>query len=240
MPVWTSSKTSAAPTSSHAARIDGQQLRRHDVHARLALDRLDQHRGGVGVDGGGDLGRVDGAEPRHQRRERRLLGLLRRGAQRAVGAAVERVQRDDHVAARAVLAHELDRRLVGLGARVAEEHAAAQRPRGEPVRQPHVRLGGEQVRDVDQPPDLLLHGRDHARMAVAEVVDRDPAQEVEVLDRPSQSVSQHPGTGDELDRVARVGVREAHEAGLTFVPMPASVNSSSSSECGSRPSMMCA
>ena len=28
MPVWTSSNTSAAPTASHAARIDGQQLRR--------------------------------------------------------------------------------------------------------------------------------------------------------------------------------------------------------------------
>ena len=63
-------------------------------------------------------------KPGDQRRERRLLGLLRRRRQRAVGAPVERVVGDDHVAARARLADELDRGLVGLGARVAEEHDA--------------------------------------------------------------------------------------------------------------------
>ena len=69
----------------------------------------------------------DRAEARHERRERRLLGLLRRRRQRAVRAAVERAVGDDDVAARARLAHELDRRLVGLGAGVAEEHDAAER-----------------------------------------------------------------------------------------------------------------
>ena len=73
---------------------------------------------------------------------------------------------------------------------------------------------------------------------MAEVVDRDPAEEVEVLD--AVGVRQHAaGAGGERDVVARVGGSQSgHEAGLTFVPMPASVNSSSSSECGSRPSMM--
>jgi hypothetical protein len=61
------------------------------VHARLALDRLEQDGGGAVVDGAGDRvgGRRDGDEAGHERRERRLLALLRRGRQRAVGAAVE-------------------------------------------------------------------------------------------------------------------------------------------------------
>src|SRR6185437_1273301 len=83
----------------------------------------------------------------------------------------------------------------------------------------------------------------------------DPAQEVEVLVAllvPQQrAVSSH-----ELDRQARVGAdhalgldalqlgeRHASSASapsVILVPMPASVNSSSSSECGVRPSRMCA
>ena len=48
------------------------------VDAALALDRLEQHRGGVLVDGRGDRlrGRLDRDEARHERREGRLLGLL--------------------------------------------------------------------------------------------------------------------------------------------------------------------
>src|SRR5204863_9149371 len=56
---------------------------------------------------------------------------------------------------------------------------------------------------------------------------------------------------DELDAETRVGgdlmvaleqleAGESHAAGLILVPMPASVKSSSSSECGTRPSTMCA
>ena len=70
---------------------------------------------------------------------------------------MERVQRDHHVAARPELAHELDRRLVGLGAGVAEEHGPAQRARRQALGQRAVRLGVEEVGDVHQPPDLLLH-----------------------------------------------------------------------------------
>ena len=150
---------------------------------------------------------------------------------------MERLVGDDDVALRARLAHQLDRGLVGLRARVAEEHDPAQRTRAQPRGQAHVRLVVEEVGDVDQPADLLLHRPHHRRVAVAEVVDGDPAQEVEVLH--ALGVRQHAaGAGDELHVVARVGRSERHVAGLTFVPMPASVNSSSSSECGSRPSMM--
>ena len=58
-------------------------------------------------------------KPGHERRERRLLGLLRRRRQRAVGAPVEarRATDDDRRRRGLRLARELDRRLVGLGAR---------------------------------------------------------------------------------------------------------------------------
>src|SRR3954465_68980 len=92
---------------------------------------------------------------------------------------------------------------------------------------------------MDPPPGLLADRGHHARMAVPDVVDRDARQEVEVL--VALGVAQDaPGAGYELDRVTRGGGRQRHDAGLTFVPIPASVNSSSSSECGRRPSMMCA
>ena len=55
---------------------------------------------------------------------------------------------------------------------------------------------------------------------------------------PSESSSTQPEPETNSTSIARVGGSEGHVAGLTFVPMPASVNSSSSSECGSRPSMM--
>ena len=65
---------------------------------------------------------------------------------------------------------------------------------------------------MHQPRRLLLHGGDHARVAVAGVVDRDPGQEVEVL--VALGVDEHAALpGHELDRVARVGGRQrAHDA----------------------------
>ena len=103
---------------------------------------------------------------------------------------------------------------------------------------------------MDQPARLLAHRRDHARMAVAEVRDRDPAEEVEVLVAlgvpQARALAAH-----ELDGQARVGgvrcsrssslqLGERSRAASIFVPMPSSVNSSSNSECGTRPSTMCA
>src|SRR5439155_21940836 len=80
--------------------------------------------------------------------------------------------------------------------------------------------------------------------------DRDAAEEVEVL--VAVGVPQ-PGTlaAHELDGRARVGrddpfaldllqLRQAHGEASIFVPIPASVNSSSSSEWAIRPSRMCA
>ena len=76
-----------------------QQLLGEDVHAGLALDRLEQHGGGALVHSGaqrGGLGR-DGAEAGDERREGRLLGLLGGRGERAVGAAVKGAVDDDDV-----------------------------------------------------------------------------------------------------------------------------------------------
>ena len=148
MPVWTSSNTSAAPTASHASRAarstssgigctpDSPSTGSISTAAVLRVDRRADR----------VHGRRDRPEARHQRRERRLLGLLRRGRQRAVGAAVERAVEDDDVAARARLAHELQRGLVGLRAGVAEEHDDPKDRVDEPVREPHHRRVEVQVR----------------------------------------------------------------------------------------------
>ena len=93
---------------------------------------------------------------------------------------------------------------------------------------------------------LLADCRNDPRVAVPRIVDREPGEEVEVL--PAVGVPK-PGAlaADELHRCPRVGGHrvaplEALQAGdahlVTMVPMPASVNSSSSSEWGRRPSTM--
>ena len=116
---------------------------------------------------------------------RRVLRLAAggHGEQRA---AVERVQRRDHadllraVAVVRVAARELQRRLVRLGAGVAEEHALGERRVDEPLREPQRRLVGEPVRHVPELPRLLVERVHHRRMAVAERGDGDAAREVDV------------------------------------------------------------
>src|SRR5215212_7355414 len=89
---------------------------------------------------------------------------------------------------------------------------------------------------------------DPARVAMAERVDRDAGDEVEVLvalvvPQPralaSHELDRQPGVGaHHVVAVECLELRERH--GMTFVPMPSFGNSSSSTEWGSRPSMMCA
>src|SRR5205085_2820704 len=72
-------------------------------------------------------------------------------------AYVERVDRRDDarlvrpVAVVRVAARELERRLVGLGARVAEERALRERRVDQALREPQRGLVGEPVRHVPQP-----------------------------------------------------------------------------------------
>jgi hypothetical protein len=117
------------------------------MDAALALDRLDQHRRRTLAHGQRPAARRR-REAGHERRERRLLRLLRRRRQRPHRAAVETALEHHEVTACAVPPRELDRALDRLGARVAEEDLAAERPLGQPRRQPPPRLRVEEVADV--------------------------------------------------------------------------------------------
>src|SRR5439155_186451 len=97
-----------------------------------------------------------------------------------------------------------------------------------------------------EPCDLLGHGANHIGMAVPDAGDGDPAQEVQVL---VALVVPQPRALPPHELHGRARVRGHHELALErlelgkghariLVPMPASVNSSSSSEWGTRPSMM--
>ena len=111
----------------------GQETVGRNADAAFALDRLDHDGGRLVVDQprhGLQVAKGGVDEAGHQRPEPLVvlrLGRGRGGAQRpAVEAALER---DDLVALLGrVQPGELDRRLVGLGARVAEERLAAETP----------------------------------------------------------------------------------------------------------------
>ncbi len=161
------------------------------VHAALALHRFDHHR----------RDRRD-RSPRRARRGRRtrtwrnpsgigwngscLVGLAGRG-ERGERAAVEAAERrhDDVAPAAAELAGELERRLVGLGARVAEEDlpAVAGRlaRRSSTIGRPRWRLGWRRSSTraaASTPARQIAVGDDRVR--VAERRHGEPAQEVEV------------------------------------------------------------
>ena len=152
-PVCTSSNSSRAPRSSHSRRASAGTRRQRD-HAAFAEHGLEQHRGRRVVDRRrqrvGVAGR-DVDEALGQRLERHVLLRMPGRGQRRERPAVERaVQRDDlHAALRgAPTARDLQRRLVRLRARVAQEHAAEPGQRRQPVRQPLLRDRREQVADV--------------------------------------------------------------------------------------------
>ena len=78
------------------------------------------------------------------------------------------------------LARELERRLVRLGARVAEERLRAAEPLGEERGEPQHRLRPVEVRRVPEPVELRVRGGEWRRVAVAEPDDGDAGDEVEV------------------------------------------------------------
>ena len=157
MPVCTSSSTSSAPALRGDLPGRREVARRRDDDAGLAHDRFEEDRGRVGVDGGGQRGDVAVRHVRHagrERLERRPLARLAGERQRAHGAAVERLLRGDDVGTAGAAGH-LERGLVGLGARVAEQHPA----RGaeqlqQPLGQGQRRLGDVEVRHVAERGDL--------------------------------------------------------------------------------------
>ena len=119
-----------------------------------------------------------------QRLERLAVGRLGGQRERAHGAAVEGALGGDDVGA-AGAPGELERGLVGLGAGVGEEDlAGGAPPSSDPSRRSasaHLRLGGEEVRDVAEGLQLGGDRLDQRRVGVAEGVHGDAAEQVEVL-----------------------------------------------------------
>src|ERR1700693_4472842 len=81
----------------------------------------------------------------------------------------------------AVQARELDRRLVGFATRVAEEHAVRAAYRRELVRELFLLGDAVEVGGVNQARALLRDRLSQFRVAVAERVDRDTRERIEVL-----------------------------------------------------------
>ena len=107
------------------------------------------------------------------------LGRGRGGPQRpAVEPALER---DDLVALLGrVQAGQLDRRLVGFGARVAEERLAVKTPLGERLGPAALQLGVPSVGHVDQLAQLLADRLDHRRRAMSQQIAAPTVEQVEV------------------------------------------------------------
>src|SRR5207247_303115 len=114
-----------------------------------------------------------------------LILLLAGGGEGGERAAVEGAGGgEDLVASAAVIGapapRELHGRLVRLGAAVAEKGPLGERMPAEQGGQLRRRGAVVNVRGMQQPRRLRLHGLDHGGMAVPEVVDGEAGEEVEV------------------------------------------------------------
>ena len=121
-------------------------------------------------------------EARHDRAEAFVILRLGGRGDAAKRAAMEASLEGDDLVAGAIAAkpHEFDRRLVGLGAGVAEEGLAAKRPLRKQLGPAALRLDVPGVGNMNQRGDLLLHGLDHRLGAVAEEVAAPAGKEIEV------------------------------------------------------------
>ena len=164
-----------------------QVVGRRHVDAALALDRLDEDRDRLVAHGRRHRRRVvvgDEANAGQERLEALVVLLLAGGGERGERAAVEGACGRQDLVPAAVLAApaagELHRRLVRLGAAVAEKDALGERVPAEERRQFHRRRGVVDVRGMEQGRGLGANRFDDRRMAVAQIVDREAGEEVEI------------------------------------------------------------
>ncbi len=160
-------------------------VRRND-HAALPHDGFEKHCGGVGIDGCLERGDVSVGH---------VLDTGRHGFERnsLVGLSGER-QCTHRPSVKGLLGgndvgttgqtRDLERRLVGLGTRVAEEHSS-RRTRTQVCEQLlgqfDTRFRRIQIRRMTQSGELSSDRLDHRRMSVAQDIDGDTGQQVEVL-----------------------------------------------------------
>ena len=154
-------------------------------HAALAQHRLEQDRRELAARRDRCLERLDVVrprerEPRDERPEALPLPGLAGGGEGAVGAAVEASLERDDPRAPGRLARDLERRLVRLRARVAEERLRTAETLGEEPGEAEHRLRPVEVRRVPEPVELRVRRLGDGGMTVPEPDDRDPGAEVEV------------------------------------------------------------
>ena len=161
-----------------------------EVDAAFALQHF-EHDGDdvvVVLADGTDRGQVvegDAHETGDERLETRLRLAVAGCRQRRQRAPVERMFHDDDVGAVdvalvSVEARELDRRLVRLGAGVAEEHFVHAGQCGKAVGQFFRRRNAIEVGRVQQARRLPGDRSDQRRVIVAQRIDGDPGERVEV------------------------------------------------------------
>ena len=189
MPLWISSSTSSAPAASHARRA---ALRYRAGGGTTPPSPWQGSRNTAAQSSGGRLRR---ARPRRRRARTaprppngpngwryRLFAGQR---ERAHGAAVETALGgdDDRAGLALVAADQLERRLVGLGARVGRRTPGRRRAeQGEQaLGQGDLALVQEQVGGVGEQADLAGHRLGDRRVSVAERADRDAGDQVGVL-----------------------------------------------------------
>ncbi len=163
----------------------GQEAVGRNADAAFALDRLDHDGRRLVVDQPGHGVQVAERgvdEAGHQRPEPLVVLRLRGGRGRAQRAAVEAaLEGDDLVALLGrVQPGELDGRLVGLGARVAEERLAAETPLRQRLGPQALQFGVPGVGHVDQLAQLLADGLDHRRRTMAQQIAAPAAEQVEI------------------------------------------------------------
>src|SRR5262245_43089876 len=231
------------------------------VHAALALDAFHDDASGAVVDRALHRAQVvvgHVLEAGHQGLKAVLVLLLAGRRQGREGAPVERVAggheldavRRDPLAC--ILAGDLERRLVGLGAGVREEHAVGERMLDEQLGQVDLRRRVIEVGDVQERRRRLLDGAGHSWMAVPQRGDRDARAEVQVL-AALRVPDAHAVASHENDRGAaavvgsvvlrrpfqeRLGVHRRRPHRTISVPIPSRVKSSSRIACGWLPSML--
>ena len=157
-------------------------------------------------------------EPVQQRIKKTLYLLLAGGRNRGHGAAMEGIGGgDDFVALRsigvaAVLAGQLDGRLVGLGAAVAEEGLIGKGVVAEQLRQFDLLRDLIIIGTMNQLCGLLLQSRNDLGMTVPQIVDRHTPEKIKVLF--AIGIPQAaPFSPDRHDRVAAIG---PHDVSVRF------------------------
>src|SRR5258708_4136677 len=174
------------------ARGEFQKLSIDWTNSAFSLNGLDTHGADAGIKFSLQVVHIvelDETYPRHQRNERSPIFRLTRGGERAEGASMKRVLHGKNAPFRfdsiAIIhlrkgAGELERSFPRLGAAVAEESAVKPGNFGHQLRELGFVLVEEKLRNMNQTAGLALDRRLDGRVAVAERIDSDSAQEIQI------------------------------------------------------------